>query len=140
MSVITYYNTAFHFVVNVKWCKTINEKNNTNTVLCFIQMRTPLFLLSFLMMSNALRHPLFRSSFYTRFHTSARSSVELSAIRKGDDSGSGYKLKSLAPSYVPKTPNQKEYLRYLVDPDVSIVLGVVGGYVVGRRIKAKGAL
>ena len=39
-------------------------------------------------------------------------------------SGSGHKLKTLAPSYVPKTANQKEYLKYLTDPSVALVLGV----------------
>ena len=88
-------------------------------------MQIPLFLLSILMMTHAFRYPLFRSYRFSGFHTHSDSLALFGSKRKGDDaSGSGHKLKSMSPTYFPKTPNQKEYLRYLVDPEVSIVLGV----------------
>ena len=64
------------------------------------------------------------SSVYTK-HKYARYDISMRAKKRDGDGGGGdTPLKSISPTYSPKTPNQKTYVQYLGEPDTKIVLGV----------------
>jgi phosphate starvation-inducible protein PhoH and related proteins len=69
--------------------------------------------------------PLLQRSgaFFSRGVGSPYSFVRYASKKKGGD-GSGEFGRSLVPRYSPRTTNQKQYVQYLEDPTVSILLGV----------------
>ena len=67
--------------------------------------------------------PLRRES-YKNTYPYPRCYISMRAKKRDDDGGYDMPLKSISPTYSPKTPNQKTYVQYLGEPDTKIVLGV----------------
>ena len=90
-------------------------------LLCYI---TPLFLhFGFINTLHIGYKPLYNG--YRSFSHNTKNILYMRTKKTSDsNSGSGKETKNLSPLYLPKTPNQELYVKYLNDPNTPIVLGV----------------